>query len=349
MIYTQNIDEKKRILEMHSKMKKKIISEQTEDVQSRLQSMIDFNLISKPAEVVGIPTSNPQLKYAIKKESKKTPGTFKYYFIDGRIGGYINGNFVFDKEKWDVKSFENSVKEKKQEESDRVKNTEIVRVKNEGNWKERSELSDVSDQQLANTEIWEKIEVKGVPLYRKKATITVPSTYEGDVKKILDYFRKLGWQSADEVPAYLRLPSNAKKISELFPEWRQYFTDDITLYYNSEYKKQQETTPENENAPKERLSQFLTSLEQLTTDDCVKYIDNLYQGYRLNPSDVPIPEIKEKVKIVQYCIRKFNFDTPIYSKTRKKIFVLAGYSSSKDVGTPQASPYRISLPNNYKP
>ncbi len=328
---------------------KKMISEQNNmnPTEKKLNDMIESGFIKQPASVVRLKgTSDPNLMFAIKKESVKSKNVFNYAFINGQIGTFSNGKFIFLKERWDVSAYDRFL-QKKQSDEQKTRQ-EIDKVKKEQNWKERSEIT-ASDTDLLNKDKWEKIEIGGIPLYREKSTITVPSTYEGDAKKILDYFRKIGWQSADEVPAYLRLPSNAKKISELFPEWRQYFTDDITLYFNSEYKKQQETTPEDENAPKERLSQFLTSLEQLTTDDCVKYIDNLYQGYRFNPSDVPTPEIKEKVKIVQYCIRKFNFDTPIYSKTRKKIFVLAGYSSSKDVGTPQASPYRISLPNNYKP
>jgi len=342
MRYIQDINEKKRILEMHSKMKKVPINEQVEDLKGNLQSMIDNGFIKSPATVVQMQTTNPKLQFAVKKESVKTPGTFKYFFVDGRVGSFVNNKFVFDKNKWNVAAFEEFLRNKKIQNATTTNRTEIDRVKQEQGWKERGELN-VSDVDLANENRWEKTQVAGVTLYREKARVTASTGYSEDVNSILTYLRNQGWQTAEEVPAFLRIPTNSKKVSELHPDWKQYFPTDITMYYNDEVRTQ--TGPDDTG----RLKTVLKSIENLTEDQCKDKIDELYQGYRYSPASVPTPELSEKVKQVQYCVRKFDFDKLIYSKTRRKIFVLAGYSSKNDVGTPRNSPYRITLPNNYKP
>jgi hypothetical protein len=96
-----NEEEKKIILEMHSKEKKNnIVLEQStngQGIDAQLQSFITNGSV-KNGKVVQMNSTNPQLQYAIEQESSKTPGKFRYLFIDKRVGTFENGTFVFMKD-----------------------------------------------------------------------------------------------------------------------------------------------------------------------------------------------------------------------------------------------------------
>ena len=96
-----NEEEKKIILEMHSKEKKnKVVLEQaanSQSVDAQLQSFITNGSV-KNGKVVQMNSTNPQLQYAIEQESTKTPGKFRYLFIDKRVGTFENGTFTFMKD-----------------------------------------------------------------------------------------------------------------------------------------------------------------------------------------------------------------------------------------------------------
>ena len=73
---------------------------QSNSVKDQLQVFIDNGKIQNGV-VIGMKSANPQLQYAIKQESSTTAGKFRYFFIDGRVGRFENGNFVFFG-KWDL-------------------------------------------------------------------------------------------------------------------------------------------------------------------------------------------------------------------------------------------------------
>ena len=74
------------ILEMHSKMKKPLISEQVDtDLKTKLNKILTDGCV-KNGKIVTLQTKNPALQFAIKQESTKTPGKFRYFFADGRAG-----------------------------------------------------------------------------------------------------------------------------------------------------------------------------------------------------------------------------------------------------------------------
>ena len=84
------------ILEMHSKMKKPLISEQVvTDLKSQLNKILTDGCV-KNGKIVTMQSKNPALQFAIKQESTKTPGKFRYFFADGRAGIFnANGKFEF--------------------------------------------------------------------------------------------------------------------------------------------------------------------------------------------------------------------------------------------------------------
>jgi hypothetical protein len=93
--------EKNDILEMHSKLKRTLISEQVVgDSKSKLTKMLADGCV-KNGEIVELQSKNPVLQFAIKQESTKTPGKFRYFFADNRVGSFDgNGKFEFSPSKW---------------------------------------------------------------------------------------------------------------------------------------------------------------------------------------------------------------------------------------------------------
>ena len=92
--------EKNAILEMHSKLKKPLISEQVVgDTKSKLSKMLDDGCV-KNGKIVEMDSPNPVYQFAIKQESTKTPGKFRYFLADNRVGTFENGKFVFSPSKW---------------------------------------------------------------------------------------------------------------------------------------------------------------------------------------------------------------------------------------------------------
>lgn len=86
--YKIDSSEIKRILEMHDKEnpKKLIILEQNEKLRSDLQALLDNKCFSR-GEVVEMPYTG-NFNFAIRFESKKTPGKYFYAFIDRSIYEY---------------------------------------------------------------------------------------------------------------------------------------------------------------------------------------------------------------------------------------------------------------------
>jgi hypothetical protein len=97
------------ILEMHSKMKKPLVLEQvTPDLKTKLNKILSDGCV-KGGKIVPIQSTNPALAFAIKQESTKTPGKFRYFFADNRIGIFDdNGKFQFSPSKWSCEKVQQS-------------------------------------------------------------------------------------------------------------------------------------------------------------------------------------------------------------------------------------------------
>lgn len=325
IIITEN--EAKRILGLHYKEKniKKSLNEQVTALQKELEQYINTGCI-KDGQIVSITTSNPKKEFAIKKQSKKNPDRINYFFTDFTSGYFDeSGKFKYNQGKWKCSST-----------LDWTTREEIDKLKKEQNWLERNETG-VSDYDLSNTDKWETKEVGNVTLYRKKSQITATGDLGDDAKQILTSLENSGFYTADKVSAELRIKPTM--LSILYPNWKQYFSDDLPLYYDEKIQKVDPT----------KITQGDTVLqsieENLTIPLCRSLIDKMYQYHRYQIS-IPKEEILAIKNNVQACVNKYKFDNPLY-KTPRKIRILAGISDDKDVGVSKNSPYRISLPNNY--
>jgi hypothetical protein len=136
-----NETEIKNILELHSKEKnsKNVISEQSQDLVSKLQSFIDSGCITGGI-VVSMTASNPNYKKAIKKQSVKNPENTVYYFIDNTLGVKDkSGNFKTIEGKWNCNSAQKAAKEASTQATTTDSNNNLNQMKLRG-WMEYSEL-----------------------------------------------------------------------------------------------------------------------------------------------------------------------------------------------------------------
>ena len=107
-------EEIKNILNLHKQEKesKGLFMEQVTDLKSQLQKFIDTGCINGGV-VVELKSANPNKKFAIKKESKKNPGTYNYFFIDFTFGNFDQtGKFVMGNGKWNCDHLQKAQLEK---------------------------------------------------------------------------------------------------------------------------------------------------------------------------------------------------------------------------------------------
>ena len=170
--------EKNSILEMHSKMKKnKVILEQVQpEIDAQLQSFVDDGRAL--GTVVPMNSTNPQLKFAIKQESTKTPGKFRYLFIDKRVGMMENGKFIFVK---DAVWSPGPARPKVDPNAEDMK-TDFERELATGNWKDRKDIN-IPDSELVQT--YEQ-HPKHKNLWKKKATVNKSSGFTEDQQAFID-------------------------------------------------------------------------------------------------------------------------------------------------------------------
>ena len=211
------------ILEMHSKMKKPIVSEQTNsttksELETQLQGFIDNGCVVN-GTVVPMKSTNPQKKFAIKQESTKTPGNFRYYFIDFTYGGVEGGKFVISPTKWKCNQSQIDAKT--------AVTTDTSRTKTEGDWKERKDIEDTV-QNLENPKMYEKKVLNGVTLYRRLASSSIGGSLTPDQKAVIDKWVKLGGKLRKELDAEEAKTWTSRVVS---PASEGYFSQDLVMYF----------------------------------------------------------------------------------------------------------------------
>jgi len=147
----------KRILEMHNKLNpKRVLLEQANNVETELQRIIDTGCI-KDGKIVRMKSSNPKYQFAIKKESKKNPGKFRYFYVDYTAAEFENGKPKVIPGKWrcDEKKIRQEIENYK-------------KTGDGGGWMEYDEAVKSNTISWSNEDTYEKKPYNGVFLYRAK-------------------------------------------------------------------------------------------------------------------------------------------------------------------------------------
>lgn len=281
--------DKDYVLSLHESHKtdKMILKEQSGDLKSQLQSMIDNGQVPDVIGISELETTNPIRRFAIKKKSKKNPGTFVYLFIDFKYGSFgPDGKFTFGSGVW--------VPEKKKPTEQEIVNTgfqekEIENYKTKYGAKTKKEAID-SGWDLTNLK---KVTINGVDLY-------IPSSRQNVINAVS--------QEQKDALAAFKLRYNAKEHDELKPgeremDWIEVSIPDSERLFGPKvrlYRKRSEILKTSDE-PYRNLEKSYDLTAKECADKVLRYFDN----YRTNRDMGTDYFINEKPK-VQFCKNKYH-------------------------------------------
>lgn len=320
MLTNLNEIEKKRILELHDRFKKSVIFEQNVDVRTELQKILDTECIQR-GKVVSLTFNDPNLKFAIKQESQKNPGTFRYYFFNDKMGSKdAQGNIIVNNVKWKSK-IEGCVSSKKQNEVDK----DVKLTQEEGGFMKREDINDTQNN-IDNPLMYEKRVTKdGVVLYRKKFTGGVTGTgltpdQQAVIKK---------WKDND---AKLKSELDPEQIKSWYsvivsPKSEGIFSEDLIMYLD----------PASQNQAAIDVAFTKASQSQdMDKKSCKAKIDTFYNAFKKGKTFEP--NIMQTMKYnVQKCAKQHEFKG-LFDKTDKYLDILTGRIQG---GPSEDSPFRL--------
>ena len=270
--------EKERILSMH----KSLLKEETEPtLKDKLQKFIDDGCFPNGnPKVVPMKTSNPQKSFAIKIESKKTPGKFRFFFIDYSVGEMDNGSFRYLDDTWECD--QNAVKNKTSIKSN------IENIKKEGGWKTYDELIATDTREnISNPAMYEKKVIDGIELYRRTSGKGITSGLDERQQKVVDKWKAQGAKLEKEVDAEQAKTWTRKLVS---PKSEGLFSEDFYMYFPPTTITDIEITTRFEDAVSVQTPE--------SADDCKKTIEAYYMAYIKSKKIEPnmLNAMKEKVQ-----------------------------------------------------
>jgi len=279
--------EKSRILSMH----KSLLKEQTEQTEpslkDKLQQFINDGCFPNGnPKVVSMKTSNPQKSFAIKIESTKTPGKFRFFFIDNSVGEMENNSFRFLDTPWECD--QNAVKNKTSISSN------IENLKKEGGWKTYEELiaSDTKEN-IMNPLMYEKKIVDGIALYRRTSGKGITGGLDERQQKVVDKWKTQGAKLEKELDAEQAKTWVKKLVSS---KSEGLFSEDFYMYFPPTVVTDTEITARFEEAVREQTPE--------SADDCKKTVEAYYMAFKKKKQIEPnmLNAMKEKV---QACKNEF--------------------------------------------
>ena len=223
--------DREAILEMHSKMKKPLISEQVDsDLKTKLNKILSDGCV-KNGKIVQLQSKNPALQYAIKQESTKTPGKFRYFFADNRVGIFDgSGKFQFSPSKWSCAGVQQATAAAATAATAAANAADTSLVQQEGGWQEAKDIK-TTRENLENPKMFEKKVVNGVTLYRSVPGSGITGGLTPDQTKVIEKWTKQGAKLRKDLD-----PEQAKTwVSRVVsPASEGYFSQDLVMYFDPE-------------------------------------------------------------------------------------------------------------------
>lgn len=286
---------KEEVLSLHKKHKTEgmILREQAGDLKAKLQSMLDDGQVPDGV-VTELDTSNPNRRFAIKKKSKRNPGTFVFLFADFKYGTFgADGKFVFGKENWTpLKPRQQVINTQFQD-----KKVEDAKMKFGAKTKEEAINAGWDLNHL------EKITVDGVELYKPASSTNVVTGVSQEQKEAL---------------ARMKQEYNAKEWHEMTGaekyEWKEWNIPNSERLFGMKVKLYRPQSQDMKIDTKD-YNQFSRDYN-IDENKCSDLILQYFDDYR---TDRPVPasyfdNFKPKV---QFCKNKFHNRWGIRGNARK--------------------------------
>jgi hypothetical protein len=288
--------EKNTILEMHSKLKKPLISEQVVgDSKSKLNKMLADGCV-KNGKIVELQSKNPVLQFAIKQESTKTPGKFRYFFSDNRVGTFDgNGKFEFSPSKWSCNAVQQATLDASTVTQQAANTEDINRVKTEGGWKEASEIK-TTRENLENPKMFEKKVVNGVTLYRSIISSGVTGGLTDEQIKIIKKYTDLGGKLRKDLDAEEAQTWTSKVV---YPAGTLFSQDLVMFFPPSNIAGADGAKIE------DQFKLAITNQTPTSKGDCKNTVEAYYQAWKTKKRIEPNTFIPMKEK-VQACVNEFD-------------------------------------------
>jgi hypothetical protein len=290
--------DRESILEMHSKMKKPLILEQVvTDLKSKLNKILTDGCVTN-GKIVSLQTKNPELQFAIKQESTKTPGKFRYFFADGRAGIFDdNGKFQFLSGKLDCSEVQQDAAQAVTDATQSEIDSKIATEMKKG-WKKLETLKSEGVDLTTLDKVFDKIVIGNVALFRPKGSSTTftsgtsTADFNNNQQSFVDTFIAKGYKLN---PTRLEQNSLVKVTGEQLGAPSDLFPNGLVMWYDPN---QQSTIRGGENSI---LGDILDN-QSINKNTCRKNVKDFFELYRRRNSAQVDPATVDRAKrIVQAC------------------------------------------------
>jgi hypothetical protein len=283
---------------LNYKMKKSVISEQTtSNLREKLEKFLSDGCV-KNGVIVSMQSTNPLLQLAIKQESTRTPGKFRYVFSDNRIGSFNeNGKFEFSPSKMSCRAVQQSaaatVTATQQSEIDSKIATEMKK-----GWKKLETLKDEGVDLTTLNQVFDKQVIGNVALFRPKGDVstftsnTSIAQFNQDQLDFIDRFTQKGYKLN---PTRIEQMNLIKVTGEQLGAPSDLFPNGLVMWYDAN---QQSSIRGREDSV---LSDILDN-QSINRNACRKNIEDFYELYRRrNSAQVDPATIDRARRVVQAC------------------------------------------------
>ena len=283
------------ILEMHSKMKKPLISEQVvTDLKSQLNKILTDGCV-KNGKIVTMQTKNPALQFAIKQESTKTPGKFRYFFADGRAGIFdANGKFQFLPGKLDCTEVQQAAAQAVTAATQAANAADIALVQQEGGWAEAKDIK-TTRENLENPQMFEKKVVNGVTLYRSVISKGVTGGLTPEQIKVIKKYTDLGGKLRKDLDAEEAQTWSSKVV---YPAGTL-FAEDLVMFFPPK-----NVVGADGGNIEQQFTNAISNQTPRSKKDCKDTIEAYYEAWRTKKRIEPNTLLPMKEK-VQACANEF--------------------------------------------
>ena len=283
------------ILEMHSKMKKPLISEQVDtDLKTKLNKILTDGCV-KNGKIVTLQTKNPALQFAIKQESTKTPGKFRYFFADGRAGIFdANGKFQFLPGKLDCSEIQQAAVAAATAATNAANAADTSLIKLEGGWEEAKNIK-TTRENLENPQMFEKKVVNGVTLYRSIIDKGVRAGLTDEQIKVVKKYTDLGGKLRKDLDAEEAQTWSSKVV---YPAGTL-FAEDLVMFFPPK-----NVVGADGGNIEQQFTKAISNQTPTSKRDCKDTIEAYYEAWRTKKRIEPNTLLPMKEK-VQACANEF--------------------------------------------
>jgi hypothetical protein len=287
--------DRESILEMHSNMKKPLISEQVvDDLKSRLNKILADGCV-KNGKIVSMQTKNPELQFAIKQESTKTPGKFRYFFADGRAGIFDSSNkFQFLPGKLDCTGVQQAAAAAALSATTAANNADTALVQQEGGWQEAKDIK-TTRENLENPQMFEKKVVNGVTLYRSVISKGVTGGLTPEQIKVVKKYTDLGGKLRKDLDAEEAQTWSSKVV---YPAGTL-FAEDLVMFFPPK-----NVVGADGGNIEQQFTKAISNQTPTSKRDCKDTIEAYYEAWRTKKRIEPNTLLPMKEK-VQACANEF--------------------------------------------